>query len=113
MPKEGIFFAAVSFANKTTVGLGSLIGGVGLDLIDWPTQVQHAADIPAEKLGQLGLLYGPLLAGFAVVSVLCVLQNKSTREGHQQVVRQLAALRKQSDEYPDEPAQDPTKANTA
>jgi Na+/melibiose symporter-like transporter len=111
--QEGIFFAAVSFANKTTVGLGSLIGGVGLDLIDWPTQVQHAADIPAEKLGQLGLLYGPLLAGFAVVSVLCVLQNKSTREGHQQVVRQLAALRKQNDEYPDEPAQGPTKANTA
>lgn len=32
--QEGIFFAAVSFANKTTTGLGSLIGGVGLDLID-------------------------------------------------------------------------------
>lgn len=32
--QEGIFFSAVSFANKTTTGLGSLIGGVGLDLID-------------------------------------------------------------------------------
>jgi len=94
--QEGIFFAAVSFANKTTTGLGSLIGGVGLDLISWPTQVQTAADIPVEKLGQLGLLSGPLLGGFAVVSVLCVLQNKSTREGHQQVVRELAAQRKRN-----------------
>ena len=96
--QEGIFFAAVSFANKTTTGLGSFIGGVGLDIISWPTQVQDASAIPVEKLGQLGLLYGPLLAGFAVVSVLCVLQNRSTREGHEQVVRELTELRKQNDE---------------
>ncbi len=96
--QEGIFFAAVSFANKTTTGVGSLIGGVGLDLISWPTQLQNAADIPVEKLGQLGLLYGPLLAGFAVISVLCVLQNHSTRAGHQQVVLQLAERRKRREE---------------
>ena len=101
--QEGIFFAAVSFANKTTTGLGSLIGGVGLDIISWPTQVQHAADIPVEKLGQLGLLYGPLLAGFAVISVLCVLQNHSTREGHRKVVMQLAEQRKRREEGSDEP----------
>lgn len=96
--QEGIFFAAVSFANKTTTGLGSFIGGVGLDLISWPTQVQSAVDISPEKLGQLGLLYGPLLGGFAVVSVLCVLQNKSSREGHELVVKKLAERRKKKNE---------------
>lgn len=108
--QEGIFFAAVSFANKTTTGLGSFIGGVGLDVISWPTQVQHAADIPVEKLGQLGLLYGPLLAGFAVVSVLCVLQNHSSREGHRQVVIQLTAQRERRDSNPDESEHDVSNA---
>ena len=96
--QEGIFFAAVSFANKTTTGLGSFIGGVGLDLISWPTEVHSAVDIAPEKLVQLGLLYGPLLGGFAVVSVLCVLQNKSSREGHELVVRKLAERRKKETE---------------
>ncbi len=91
--QEGIFFAAVSFANKTTTGLGSFIGGIGLDIISWPTQVQDPSLIPAEKLGQLGLLYGPILAGFAVVSVMCVLQNKMSRESHEAVVKQLAEKR--------------------
>ena len=34
--QEGVFFAAVSFAGKATSGLGGLVAGIGLDLINWP-----------------------------------------------------------------------------
>ena len=46
-----------------------------------------------EKLGQPSLLYRPILAGFAVVSVLCVPRNKMTREGHAKTVAHLAIVR--------------------
>lgn len=93
--QEGIFFAAASFATKTTSGIGSFIAGVSLDLIDWPrgAHIQSAADIPAETLGQLALIYGPILAAFAVFNVLLNLQVKMTREDHEEIVRQLELKR--------------------
>lgn len=93
--QEGIFFAAASFASKTTTGIGSLLAGIGLDLISWPrgVQVQSAADIPPDSLVWLGLLYGPIVAGFAVFNVIFNLKCKMTREDHERTVRQLTALR--------------------
>lgn len=93
--QEGIFFAAASFATKTTSGIGSFIAGVGLDLINWPrgAHIQSAADIPVETLAWLGLLYGPIIAGCAVFNVLFNLQCKMTREDHEEIVRQLDVIR--------------------
>ncbi len=93
--QEGIFFAAASFATKTTSGIGSFFAGVSLDLIDWPrgSHVQSAADIPAETIAALGLIYGPVLAAFAVFNVLFNLQCKMTREDHEEIVRQLERKR--------------------
>ena len=95
--QEGIFFAAASFATKTTSGLGSFIAGVGLDLINWPrgADIQSAADIPVETLAWLGLLYGPIVAGFAVFNVLFNLQCKMTRADHEEIVRKLDIFRKE------------------
>ena len=82
--QEGIFFAASSFATKTTSGVGSLIAGVALDVIHWPrgAHIQSAADIPVETIAGLGLIYGPIVAGCAVFNVLFNLQCKMTREDH-------------------------------
>ncbi len=93
--QEGIFFAAASFATKATSGVGSFFAGVGLDLIDWPrgAHIQSAADIPPETLAWLGLLYGPIIAGCAVFNVLFNLQCKMTRQDHQNIMRELDALR--------------------
>ena len=93
--QEGIFFAAASFATKTTSGIGSFIAGVGLDLINWPrgSHIQSAADIPIETLAWLGLLYGPIVAGCAVFNVLFNLQCKMTRAGHEETIRQLEIAR--------------------
>lgn len=93
--QEGIFFAAASFATKTTAGIGSLVAGVGLDLISWPrgADIQSAADIPPDTLMWLGLIYGPIVAGFAVFNVVFNLKCKMTREGHEETVRLLQERR--------------------
>ncbi len=89
--QEGIFFGAVSFSNKSASGLGTLVAGITLDLINWPTgpDIKTAADIPPDTLISLGLLYGPIVAGFAVVSVWCYNHYDLTREKHQQILKQL------------------------
>lgn len=95
--QEGIFFGAVSFSNKSASGLGTLVAGIALDVIGWPTGegVKTAADIPADVLFNLGLLYGPIVAGFAVVSVWCYNHYDLTREKHQKILEQLTTIRKQ------------------
>ncbi|MFP6817317.1 MAG: MFS transporter [Pseudomonadales bacterium] len=94
--QEGIFFAAVSFSGKFTSGIGSVVGGVALDLINWPrgVTIQTAADVPAETLTWLGLVYGPIVAGFAVVSVWCYTKHHLDRERHAEIVMQLEQRRR-------------------
>ena len=98
--QEGIFFGAIAFSSKATSGLGTLIGGVGLDLIAWPRgpEVQTAADVPPETIVNLGILYGPVIAAFAVVSVWCYSHYGITRERHAQILRDLDARRRNARE---------------
>ena len=93
--QEGIFFGAVAFSAKATSGFGTFLGGVGLDLISWPrgTEIQSAADVPAETLLHLGLFYGPVVAGFAVVSIWCYTHYDLSRARHAQIVEVLTARR--------------------
>ena len=93
--QEGIFFAAVSFANKSTVGLGNILAGVSLDVIRWPrgAHVQSAADIPAHTINLLGVLSGPIVAAFCVICVWCYGHYHLTRERHAEISAQLVARR--------------------
>ncbi len=101
--QEGIFFGAVSFSNKSASGLGTLVAGIALDLISWPTgeHVKTAADVPAETLFNLGMLFGPIVAGFAVLSVWCYNHYDLTRERHQEILKQLAVKRESRIDSPD------------
>ena len=94
--QEGIFFGAVAFSGKAASGLGTIVAGVGLDLISWPrgVEIQTAADVPAATLVQLGLLYGPIVAGFAVVSVWCYTHYGLNRSRHAEILRELELARR-------------------
>ena len=95
--QEGIFFAAVSFANKCTTGLGNILAGIALDVIHWPrgTQIQSAADIPAHTINLLGVLSGPIVAGFCVICVWCYGHYHLTRERHEEICAALDVARRQ------------------
>jgi len=79
--QEGVLFAAVSFAGKCTGALGSLLAGLVLTVIDWPTgeAVKTSADIPADTVLWLGILSGPIAAALAIPGFLCLLGYKLNR----------------------------------
>ena len=93
--QEGIFFSSVSFSNKMTSGIGTVAAGFALALIDWPTgaAVQTAADIAPETIAWLGLIYGPIVSGFALVSAYCYSKYGLNRQRHAEIVEELAVLR--------------------
>ena len=97
MRQEGIFFSSVSFSNKMTSGIGTVAAGFALAFIDWPTgaEVQTASDIGAETIAWLGLIYGPIVSGFALVSAYCYSKYGLNRQRHAEIVEELAILRKQ------------------
>jgi glycoside/pentoside/hexuronide:cation symporter, GPH family len=93
--QEGIFFSASSFSAKAPVGLGTIIAGYGLSLIDWPTgsAIRTAADVPPETVANLGLLFGPFIAGFAIVCLWCYSRYDLSRERHAEILELLERRR--------------------
>lgn len=93
--QEGIFFAASSFSGKAASGFGNIVAGFGLDIIDWPrgVQIKTAADVPTETIVDLGLMYGPFVAGFGVVSIWCFTHYALTRERHEEILEELELRR--------------------
>jgi Na+/melibiose symporter-like transporter len=93
--QEGVFFSAVSFSNKVTTGIGSMVAGFALTLISWPTgpEIKTAADVPPETLVWLGLIYGPIVSGFAVVCVYCMSKYDITRARHAEIIAELRTAR--------------------
>lgn len=55
--QEGVVFAASSFGQKLTSGIGGLVAGIGLDLIHFPRQAETAVLAP-DVLHNLGILMG-------------------------------------------------------
>jgi len=92
---EGIFFGAVAFSGKLSSGLGTFFGGVGLDLIAFPrgTHIQTAADVDPMTIVELGILYGPVVAIFGIVSVWCQVHYRLDRARHAQIVSELRKMR--------------------
>lgn len=93
--QEGVFFSAVSFSGKVTSGVGTIVGGLALDLIGWPrgVEIQTAADVSSSTLNWLGLVYGPIVAGFAVVCLYCYTKYDLTRSRHAEIVAELEGAR--------------------
>tara|TARA_R110002073_G_scaffold61577_9_gene154810 strand:+ start:176 stop:1600 length:1425 start_codon:yes stop_codon:yes gene_type:complete len=93
--REGIYFGAIAFSTKATTGLGNFIGGVGLDVIGWPSgsDMGVPADIPTEVILNLGLLYGPFVAAFSVIAVWCFSKYSLTESRHKQILDELYVRR--------------------
>ncbi len=88
--QEGVFYGALTFSSKATTGLGKFVAGIALDLIAWPKgQNILPSDIPPDKIVWLALLYGPIVCGFAVVSVWCCSKYRIDNARHDDIIKQL------------------------
>ncbi|MBI1238131.1 MAG: hypothetical protein GC199_02185 [Alphaproteobacteria bacterium] len=102
--QEGVFFGALSFSGKVSTGLGNFIAGMALEMIAWPTGAEvTVSDVAPEKIVWLGLLYGPIVAGFAVVAIYCYTRYQLDRERHAEI---LVALSERKRGAPPEDARD-------
>ena len=93
--QEGMFFAASSVAVKAPFGIGSFVGGLALNLIDWPTgpDIRTAADIDPDAIVQLGLLVGPGIGVAALISLWCFAWYRLSRDRHARILEKLARQR--------------------
>lgn len=86
--QEGIFFGASSFAAKAAAAFGHLVAGVALDVIEFPAQAE-AGSVAAEKLTQLGLLNGPVMAVVMGMGVLYFMRYDLSRARHEDILKLL------------------------
>lgn len=88
--QEGVFFASIAFANKSTTGLGIFAAGMIVGAIGFPTGAKPGAVAP-EILHNLGLVYVPTQIVLYGVATLLLLGYRITRASHHDTLRKLAA----------------------
>ena len=89
--QEGVFFGASAFANKCSAALGSLLTGLVLEWIHWPTgeAVRTSADIPADTLLNLAIISGPVTSLVAIPGILCLMGYRLDRAKLSEIQAQL------------------------
>lgn len=88
--QEGLFFAAIAFANKSTTGLGIFASGVIIAAVNFPTGARPDTVSP-EIIRNLGLVYVPTQVVLYGVATLLLLGYRITRASHMETLRKLAA----------------------
>ncbi len=84
----GVFFAARTFASKSTNGLGVLIGGVIVSIAGLEKGMSREAATP-EMIATLGEIYVPVIAVIYITSILLLKRFPITRERHRENLQAL------------------------
>lgn len=92
--QEGAFFGAISFIGKSLSAGGHLIGGIVIDVIEWPLGSDITPDkVPPEKIWELGFAYGPLMAILPVIAIIILSRYNINRERHAAIRKELEVRR--------------------
>jgi GPH family glycoside/pentoside/hexuronide:cation symporter len=93
--REGLYFAGLGFANKAATGLGVLLAGVALDLIRFPKDIGRTvgAVLPHDVQVKLVVVWGPLAAVVAVISMMIFASYGITRARHAEIAASLRLKR--------------------
>lgn len=95
--REGLYFAGLSFAIKASSGLGSLVAGVALDFIRFPTALAAKGGalphIAPETVQKLGLIYGPGVGLLTLMAALALLNYRLSRAAHGRIQDELTQRR--------------------
>ena len=87
-----MFFAGVSFSGKAVSGLGTLLGGLVLSFIAFPTHLSPA-EVPADTIVKLGVAVGVLLPLLHFIPISLIFRYRITRARHAQIRAELEARR--------------------
>jgi len=87
--QEGIFYSARTFFAKVTNGIGHVIAGVALDIIEFPRGVA-ANQIQPEKIYALGIIDGPFAAFWGLIAAILYSGYKIDKKHHQRVQMELS-----------------------
>jgi Na+/melibiose symporter-like transporter len=79
--EEGLFFAARTFAQKATSGVGAFIAGITLDLIQFPIGATPD-QVSDEVLFRLGVISGPTMMVFYTMALIALSFYQITRTSH-------------------------------
>jgi Na+/melibiose symporter-like transporter len=90
--QEGLFFAANSFAQKATFGVGTLLAGISLQLIAFPKQVD-VSQVDADTIFNLGLIAGPFPMLIYFIAAYLATKYDLNKTRHQQISDQLLLQR--------------------
>ncbi|MFN0045521.1 MAG: MFS transporter [Sphingorhabdus sp.] len=89
--REGLYFAGLGFANKAATGLGVMVAGVALDIIRFPSGIGQAASatLPEAMQFRLVMIWGPVPAAIAIISLTILSAYGITRARHKQIAADL------------------------
>ena len=86
--EEGLFFAAGSFAQKASFGLGAFVAGIGLDVIRFP-QGASPADVPMEALTGLAVFAGPVSMVILLSSLFIIRAYPLDQKEHARITQAI------------------------
>ncbi len=91
--REGLFFAGLSFASKAAAGGGTLIGGICLDLVGFPSDVaahggEHLVISHATYVG-VGFIHGPVAGIGTLVAALLLIGYRLDKKAHAKLLGEL------------------------
>ena len=86
--EEGLYFAAGSFAQKASFGLGAFVAGIGLDIIRFP-QGANPADVPIEALTGLAMFAGPISMVLLLSSLLVIRAYPLNQKEHARITQAI------------------------
>ena len=86
---EGVISSTITFAAKCADALGTLIAGILLSLIAFPTKTA-VGDVPPDIIANLGLIYGPVVFLIWMGVILSLSRYRISRSRHQETLKKLA-----------------------
>ena len=88
--QEGLFFSTMSFAHKMTTGVGTFVAGLLLAWIEFPKQTS-VEDVPQSAIDGLGLVGGPIILSFFVLSIFFIISYPITKARFLEIRAELDA----------------------
>jgi GPH family glycoside/pentoside/hexuronide:cation symporter len=86
--QEGIFYSARTFFAKVTNGIGHVVAGVALDIIDFPRGVA-ASEIHPDKIYALGIIDGPFAMIWGLIAAVIYAGYRIDRAYHTRIQEAL------------------------